>query len=239
MRVVVLTGAGVSAESGLPRSATPTVSGRAPGRGRRHAGGLRARPGTRPRLLRRAPRAPCRRRAERRARRAGPARAASAATCCSSPRTSTTCTSAPAARGPAHAWRAPVGAVPRLRRALTLARHARATARPARACGGPTLRPDVVWFGEMPYEMDAILAALNARRPVRLDRHFGGGLPGGGLRAAGPRARRPRARAQPRAQPGDPLFDESRLGPAGALVPAWVEEVVAASGGDLGAGVVR
>ena len=30
---------------------------------------------------------------------------------------------------------------------------------------------------------------------------------------------------------GSRLFDESRLGPASALVPAWVEEVLGLSGG--------
>src|SRR5688500_16477009 len=31
---------------------------------------------------------------------------------------------------------------------------------PCPACGARTLRPDIVWFGEMPYEMDRIFAAL-------------------------------------------------------------------------------
>ena len=31
---------------------------------------------------------------------------------------------------------------------------------PCPACGERALRPDVVWFGEMPYHMEAIYAAL-------------------------------------------------------------------------------
>ncbi|HMM73858.1 MAG TPA: Sir2 family NAD-dependent protein deacetylase [Rhodocyclaceae bacterium] len=32
---------------------------------------------------------------------------------------------------------------------------------PCPACGARALRPDVVWFGEMPYAMDRIMAALS------------------------------------------------------------------------------
>ena len=31
---------------------------------------------------------------------------------------------------------------------------------PCPTCGQPTLRPDVVWFGEVPYDMDAVQRAL-------------------------------------------------------------------------------
>lgn len=37
-----------------------------------------------------------------------------------------------------------------------------ATADPCPACAAPSLRPDVVWFGEMPYHMEDIWAALEA-----------------------------------------------------------------------------
>ncbi|OYZ42465.1 MAG: hypothetical protein B7Y31_05085 [Novosphingobium sp. 16-62-11] len=33
---------------------------------------------------------------------------------------------------------------------------------PCPACGSPALRPDVVWFGEVPYRMEEIYAAVSA-----------------------------------------------------------------------------
>jgi NAD-dependent deacetylase len=62
------------------------------------------------------------------------------------------------------------------------------------------LRPHVVWFGEMPLELDAIYAALG-RCAVRRDRHLRPGLSGRWLRRGNP-APRPGAygRAQPRAE---------------------------------------
>ena len=77
---------------------------------------------------------------------------------------------------------------------------------PCPSCGAAgELRPDIVWFGEMPYEMERIDEALRACRPVRLDRHFGRGLSGGGVRPDGALLRRADARDQPRAEPGSML----------------------------------
>ena len=43
-----------------------------------------------------------------------------------------------------------------------------------RCCGVKgTLRPHVVWFGEMPFAMDRIGAALAPVRSIRVDRHVG------------------------------------------------------------------
>ena len=44
------------------------------------------------------------------------------------------------------------------------------------------VRPDIVWFGEMPYKMERIDDAVRRVRPVRVDRDVGRGLPGRGLR---------------------------------------------------------
>ena len=90
------------------------------------------------------------------------------------------------------------------------------------------VRPDIVWFGEMPYEMDRIDEALRALRPVRLDRHVGRGLSGRGLRPDRALLRREDAGDQSRAEHRQLLFDESRIGQAGELVPLWVEEMLAA-----------
>jgi NAD-dependent deacetylase len=95
------------------------------------------------------------------------------------------------------------------------------------ACGTAALRPDIVWFGEMPYDMDCIFAAL-----ARADLFVSIGTSGGVYPAAGfvQQARTAGARTLElnleRSQ-GSSWFDESRLGPASELVPAWVEEILA------------
>ena len=47
-----------------------------------------------------------------------------------------------------------------LRPAARVDRHPASTGRRARPAAEPTLRPDVVWFGEVPYDMDAVQRAL-------------------------------------------------------------------------------
>ncbi len=96
-------------------------------------------------------------------------------------------------------------------------------------CGSKgTLRPDVVWFGEMPYRMDEISAALN-----RADLFVSIGTSGAVYPAAGfvREARMLGIRTlELNLEPseGSHYFDETRHGPATALVPAWVEEMLSA-----------
>ena len=95
------------------------------------------------------------------------------------------------------------------------------------ACGARALRPDIVWFGEMPYRMDEIFAAL-----ARADLFVSIGTSGAVYPAAGfvQEARSHGARALElnleRSQ-GSQWFDETRLGLASELVPVWVEEILA------------
>jgi NAD-dependent deacetylase len=95
------------------------------------------------------------------------------------------------------------------------------------ACGERKLRPDIVWFGEMPYRMDTIFAAL-----ARADLFVSIGTSGAVYPAAGfvQQARSHGARTLElnveRSQ-GSNWFDETRLGPASELVPAWVEDLLA------------
>ena len=97
---------------------------------------------------------------------------------------------------------------------------------PCPRCGSAELRPDIVWFGEIPYEMDRIIAALE-----RCDLFVSIGTSGAVYPAAGfvqgaatYGARTLELNLLP--SEGSHLFDESRLGPAGVLVPAWVEELL-------------
>ena len=90
------------------------------------------------------------------------------------------------------------------------------------------VRPDIVWFGEMPYEMDRIDEALR-----RADLFVSIGTSGAVYPAAGfvQTARYCGARTlEMNLDPsiGSTFFDESRLGSAGALVPEWVAEMIGA-----------
>ncbi|UYY76009.1 NAD-dependent deacylase [Sphingomonas sp. R1] len=94
-------------------------------------------------------------------------------------------------------------------------------------CGMLALRPDIVFFGEMPYQMERIEAALadadlfvsigtsGAVYPaagfVQTARHYGAATLELNLEPSG----------------GSHWFEESRMGPAGVLVPAWVDELLA------------
>ena len=93
-------------------------------------------------------------------------------------------------------------------------------------CQAPTLRPDVVWFGEMPYEMGRIYQALE-----RCDLFLSIGTSGAVYPAAGfvQEARAAGARCLElnlERSEGSRFFHETRLGPASVLVPAWVDEVL-------------
>lgn len=97
---------------------------------------------------------------------------------------------------------------------------------PCPGCGVADLRPDVVWFGEIPYEMDRITDALSEAS------HFVSiGTSGAVYPAAGfvQHARRHGARTlELNLEPseGSIYFHESRQGRAGDLVPVWAREML-------------
>jgi NAD-dependent deacetylase len=98
---------------------------------------------------------------------------------------------------------------------------------PCPRCGAPRLRPDIVWFGEMPYHMPEIEAAIGRCDLFVSIGTSGAVYPAAGFvglaRAAG--AATLELNLEPSA--GTPMFDEARHGPAGVLVPAFVEEMLA------------
>jgi NAD-dependent deacetylase len=101
------------------------------------------------------------------------------------------------------------------------------TATPCPACGASgTLRPHIVWFGEMPMGMERIEAAL-----ASCDLFVSIGTSGNVYPAAGfvaevaGRARTLELNLEPSA--GSRLFDEARHGPATRLVPDFVAELLA------------
>jgi NAD-dependent deacetylase len=94
-------------------------------------------------------------------------------------------------------------------------------------CGAAgRLRPDIVWFGEMPYEMERIDRALMAADLFVSIGTSGAVYPAAGFvqtaRYCG--ARTLEINLDP--SQGSIFFHETRLGRAGELVPAWVDELL-------------
>ena len=96
---------------------------------------------------------------------------------------------------------------------------------PCPRCGVTELRPDVVWFGEIPYQMDRIENAVVGADLFVSVGTSGAVYPAAGLvqlaRAYG--ARTLELNLEPSA--GTRMFHEARHGPAGLLVPEWVAEL--------------
>lgn len=98
------------------------------------------------------------------------------------------------------------------------------------ACGAKALRPHVVWFGEIPLHMEEIEDALL----TRCDTFAAVGTSGQVYPAAGfmEAAKANGARTvELNLEPTDlsHRFDDARHGPATEIVPAWVDEVLAAA----------
>lgn len=99
---------------------------------------------------------------------------------------------------------------------------------PCPACGEPALRPDVVWFGEVPYRMEEIHDALREADLFVSIGTSGAVYPAAGfVRAARDLGARTLELNLERSQ-GSAWFDETRLGPASEIVPAWVDEMLSA-----------
>ena len=93
-------------------------------------------------------------------------------------------------------------------------------------CGAPAARPDVVWFGEMPYDMDALFDHLG-----EADIFASIGTSGNVYPAAGFVSEARRAGAHTiefnlvRSSVGN-MCEEHRTGPASETVTAWVESLL-------------
>lgn len=94
------------------------------------------------------------------------------------------------------------------------------------ACSQAALRPDVVWFGEMPYRMDEIHAVLREADLFVSIGTSGAVYPAAGFvrTARDLGAHTLELNLEP--SQGSPWFHESRHGPATRIVPAWVEEML-------------
>ncbi len=96
------------------------------------------------------------------------------------------------------------------------------------ACSAQALRPHVVWFGEVPLHMEEVEDALEERCGL-----FAAVGTSGQVYPAAGFAEAARAHGaltvELNLEPTmlTPAFDEARYGPATEVVPAWVEEVLA------------
>ena len=97
---------------------------------------------------------------------------------------------------------------------------------PCPACGERMLRPDVVWFGEMPYELDRIERAIAASDVFVSIGTSGAVYPAAGYVALASAfgARTVELNLLPSAAVVP--FDEVRAGRASIVVPEWVDEVI-------------
>ena len=93
-------------------------------------------------------------------------------------------------------------------------------------CGAMACRPDVVWFGEMPYRMDEILGHLAQTDLFAAIGTSGQVYPAAGFaqEAALAGARCVEINLEPSSVSAE--FDHIRQGPATQIVPRWVDEIL-------------
>lgn len=89
------------------------------------------------------------------------------------------------------------------------------------------IRPNVVWFGEMPYHMERIEEVLpHAKQFVSIGTS-GSVYPAAGYVAACKQFGIPTLELNLEPSDNAGLFDDGLYGPATEMIPAWVEEVLA------------
>lgn len=94
------------------------------------------------------------------------------------------------------------------------------------SCGGPDTRPDIVWFGEMPYRMEEIYAALHAADLFVAIGTSGTVYPAAGFVAEAREMGVETLEINLEASSSARLFDRAILGPATEVVPNWVAEIL-------------
>jgi NAD-dependent deacetylase len=93
-------------------------------------------------------------------------------------------------------------------------------------CDAPALRPDIVFFGEMPYSMERIDRALREADLFVSIGTSGAVYPAAGFVETARYARAHTVELNLERSAGSGYFHETRLGPAGVMVPAFVEELL-------------
>ena len=94
------------------------------------------------------------------------------------------------------------------------------------SCAAPAARPDIVWFGEMPYEMETLIAHLSEADVFVAIGTSGNVYPAAGFVAEARRAGAETIEFNLEPSAVGSQFAEHRLGPASQTVTDWVEEVL-------------
>ena len=95
------------------------------------------------------------------------------------------------------------------------------------SCETPGMvRPDIVWFGEMPYAMERIEATLRGADLFVSVGTSGAVYPAAGFVQSARYSGAATLEINLEPSQGSLYFDERRYGRAGELVPPWVEEML-------------
>ncbi|KEJ89801.1 NAD-dependent deacylase [Sulfitobacter donghicola] len=94
------------------------------------------------------------------------------------------------------------------------------------SCGAAPARPDIVWFGEIPYQMDRIIDAISVADIFVSIGTSGNVYPAAGFVAEA--ARNGVATLEINLEPSavGSQFEDAIMGPATQTVPAWVEQIL-------------
>ena len=94
------------------------------------------------------------------------------------------------------------------------------------SCERAVLRPHVVWFGEVPFGLDSIAGALGRADLFVAIGTSGAGYPAAGLAAEARAAGIPTCEINLKPSDNADQFDTCIRGPAGEMVPAWVNNLL-------------
>lgn len=97
---------------------------------------------------------------------------------------------------------------------------------PCPSCNAPRTRPDIVWFGEMPYQMRRINEALRDADLFVAIGTSGTVYPAAGYVSEARALGIPTLELNLEPSETAAIFDDARFGPASEIVPAWVAEVL-------------
>jgi len=93
------------------------------------------------------------------------------------------------------------------------------------SCGEKATRPDIVWFGEIPYGMERIDAALNQATLFASIGTSGNVYPAAGFVAEARRLGVSTVELNLEPSAGYSMFEKVRIGPASKTVPEWVADL--------------
>lgn len=93
-------------------------------------------------------------------------------------------------------------------------------------CSSPDARPDVVWFGEIPYGMDLVDEKLFTADIFVSIGTSGNVYPAAGFVQAARRQGAHTVELNMEPSEGAPMFTESHFGAATEIVPAWVDRIL-------------